>query len=129
MSEHYYELHLPLHKVGDDVQQALDSVGGDVDAGLRLYAQSLSAAAEQVLAVADVAGRLTVSGDTHWVEVDGDEGVLAQLAEAGVLTRRPLEEDDDEDDESGPDVNWICTPCGEINPIKVARCDCGRTKP
>lgn len=37
-------------------------------------------------------------------------------------------EDGDDLDEL-PDVNWICFDCGEINPIKKARCkECGKEK-
>lgn len=94
-----YELSLH-HKQGDDFHGHLEAYRGDAVAAPRAWAAELRKAAEHAKALAyDVersGKKVEADADTHFIGFHGDEALLNELAEKGLLAA--FDHEDEEDD-------------------------------
>ncbi len=92
-----YELNLH-YKQGDDFACHLEACRNDTVAALRAWANSLQAAAEHAKALAyDIersGKKVEADADTHFIGLHGDEALLNELAEKGLLTAFDYEDEE-----------------------------------
>lgn len=84
-----YEICLPVFKQGDDLAYALDKYDGDVVRGLLNQARSYYKAGEALVAVAahPRAAELTITADTHSIDVEGPQELLDELVARGLVVK------------------------------------------
>ncbi len=87
----FSEIHLPLFKVGDDIDSCLIKTNDKVDvkASLENYISLLQAAIDHVQKICDfmpVNNNLTLHGDTHYVSLSGEPEVIERLAKFDLVT-------------------------------------------
>jgi hypothetical protein len=85
----WYEIQLPVFKQGDDLAYALDKCGGDVIRGLLNQARSYYKAGAMLAALAahPRVAELTITGDTHSVDVEGPQDLLDELVQRELIIK------------------------------------------
>lgn len=89
------ELHLPIHKQGDDLGACLRQHGTTREA-LIAYSDMLAEARVIVTALAEHGQHLEITqADTHFIEIEGPAPLVDELIEKGLLS--PLVDDEQDD--------------------------------
>jgi hypothetical protein len=84
----WHELRLPVFKQGDDIAHSISSAGSVRD-GLLDQAGNYTAAAATLIRIAACKrlDELTITGNTHTIDVEGPEDLLEELVEQGLIVK------------------------------------------
>jgi hypothetical protein len=89
-----YELVLPVFKQGDDLADELDKANGDSGRALEAMAERYRRAAQACEDLAVSTHVVTVTGDTHCIDVEGPRETLDALHQEGLLHRSRVHVED-----------------------------------
>jgi hypothetical protein len=84
-----YEICLPVFKQGDDLALAIDRCDGDVTRALLLQAENYAQASMQLIKIAASlhASELTITADTHTIDIEGPRELLDELVARGLVVK------------------------------------------
>jgi hypothetical protein len=85
----WYEIRLPVFKQGDDLAYALSENGGDVVRGLLTQAEHYALASTQLIKLASHprVAELTITADTHSIDVEGPQDLLDELIKRELIIK------------------------------------------